>query len=177
MLRLVCDEHGEVWPDPLAKAPGRGAYLCMQGDCLRHLRDKHLVSVWRSGTLHLPQLDALLQRIEVALATLCRQYLGRQRAHAAIGHEAVRQRLHAARPLLVLIASDAGAAVRRDVVSAVERRRQAGTEDRVCAFPDSMEMGRAVGRQRLAVAALEVGSLAARLERYCAWHAQAKESR
>jgi len=174
MLRLVCDDEGRIWPDPLARAGGRGAYLCMRPRCIRALRDKQLAAAWRRSEPRLPQRDALLRRVEVALATLCRQYLARLRPGAAIGHAALRRRLAEDGALVVVLAADAGGALRRDVLTRVERR---GRETHVCIFPDGMEMGRALGRPRVAVAAVALNGMARRMMRFCAWHAQLKESR
>lgn len=176
-MRLVCDDQGQIWPDPLAKAPGRGAYLCMRPECLQRLRDKHLAAAWRQSRPRLPQRDVLLQRIEVALAALCRQYLGRLRAGAAIGHEAVRKRLQEADDVMIVLAADAGAAVRRDIMGLAEQRRAAGVKAWICPFPSKAEMARSFGRQHLAVAAVARNTLAQRLERFCSWHAQLKKSR
>jgi len=43
LIRVVRDVHGELSVDLRGKAPGRGAYLCAQADCLeRGLRESSL---------------------------------------------------------------------------------------------------------------------------------------
>ena len=35
LIRVVKSPEGEISLDPLGKKPGRGAYVCREGDCLR----------------------------------------------------------------------------------------------------------------------------------------------
>ena len=43
MLRVVRNADGEIFPDPTGKAPGRGAYICDNGECLKKLAGKKLL--------------------------------------------------------------------------------------------------------------------------------------
>ena len=43
MLRVVKNADGEIFPDPTGKAPGRGAYICDNGECLKKLMGKKLL--------------------------------------------------------------------------------------------------------------------------------------
>ena len=43
MLRVVKNAEGEIFPDPTGKAPGRGAYICDNGECLKKLTGKKLL--------------------------------------------------------------------------------------------------------------------------------------
>ena len=36
LLRLVCAPEGGVFPDASGRAPGRGVYVCFDGNCIRH---------------------------------------------------------------------------------------------------------------------------------------------
>ncbi len=38
LIRVVRDNAGGVSLDPSGKKPGRGAYICLQGDCLTQAR-------------------------------------------------------------------------------------------------------------------------------------------
>ena len=44
MTRVVRNAEGEIAPDPTGKAPGRGAYICSNEDCLKKLMTKKLLN-------------------------------------------------------------------------------------------------------------------------------------
>ena len=44
MTRVVKNADGEIFPDPTGKAPGRGAYICSEGECLKKLTGKKLLN-------------------------------------------------------------------------------------------------------------------------------------
>ena len=44
MTRVVKNTEGEIFPDPTGKAPGRGAYVCANGECLKKLMGKKLLN-------------------------------------------------------------------------------------------------------------------------------------
>ena len=44
MTRVVRNAEGEISPDPTGKAPGRGAYICSNEDCLKKLTMKKLLN-------------------------------------------------------------------------------------------------------------------------------------
>lgn len=43
MARVVRNAEGEIMLDPTGKAPGRGAYVCGAGECLKKLGGKKLL--------------------------------------------------------------------------------------------------------------------------------------
>ncbi len=43
MTRVVKNADGEIRLDPTGKAPGRGAYVCADGECLKKLSGKKLL--------------------------------------------------------------------------------------------------------------------------------------
>ncbi len=43
MTRVVKNAEDEIFPDPTGKAPGRGAYVCANGDCLKKVVSKKLL--------------------------------------------------------------------------------------------------------------------------------------
>ena len=43
MARVVKNAEGEIFPDPTGKAPGRGAYVCANGECLQKVVSKKLL--------------------------------------------------------------------------------------------------------------------------------------
>ena len=44
MTRVVKNAEGEISPDPTGKAPGRGAYICSNSECLKKLMGKKLLN-------------------------------------------------------------------------------------------------------------------------------------
>ena len=44
MLRVVKNADGEINADPTGKAPGRGAYICSEPECLKKLMGKRLLN-------------------------------------------------------------------------------------------------------------------------------------
>ena len=46
LIRVVRSPEGEVSLDPTGKRPGRGAYVCREGECLRKaLKQKQLAAL------------------------------------------------------------------------------------------------------------------------------------
>ncbi len=43
MQRVVKNADGEIYADPTGKAPGRGAYICNNPECLKKLTGKKLL--------------------------------------------------------------------------------------------------------------------------------------
>lgn len=177
MLRLVVDEAGQLWPDMVQKAPGRGVYLCMRETCLRQLHDKRLKGLRLKPRPVLPQAGVLIRRIREALARHIVQLLSRLRATAAVGRDAVMHRMWNNAPLLLLLAVDAGDALRRQVDDAVAKRRAAGHETNVVVSPEASLLGQGLGREKVSVAVLECSALSARVEKLCAWYGCMERSR
>lgn len=44
MLRIVKNAQGEIFIDFSSKAPGRGAYICDNPDCIKKLRKQRLIN-------------------------------------------------------------------------------------------------------------------------------------
>ncbi len=173
MLRLVVDDDGEIWPDLLQQAPGRGIYHCLDEHCLQRTNDKRLQSLKAKFRVALPQWARLRERIAGALQQQLTRMFARHCATAAIGRDAVMHRLWNNAPLLLLRAQDAGDALVRQTDDGVKRRMQAGLEARLCIVPSRQWLGEMCGRNDVAIVAVEAtGAVAAqvsRLERYCVW--------
>ncbi len=168
MLRLVVDGEGVIWPDALQRAPGRGSYLCLRPECLRRMRDRSLRGV--RGASAGNSWRALRERIIAALDGAIGRFCQRLRPRMAIGRDAVMHRMWKNAPLLVLLADDAGQALRRQVLDALEKRK-AGGDRVVCVTVAGAEaLGHWLGRDRVAVAALDDGPETKKLKRFCIWH-------
>ncbi len=172
-MRLVLDSSGQVWPDVLQKAPGRGAYLCMQPACLRRLSDKALQRAWREASIPAGEAEPLRERMRTQLLAMAEKLTGLQKARAAIGREAVIQRLRWSAPVFVMLAKDAGHALARQITAAMHRHGKA----ELITFPASEMLGQALGRGPVAVVAMEVTPMTEKIQRYCNWYIQFMESR
>ncbi len=173
MMRLVLDPAGHVWPDVLQKAPGRGAYLCMQPKCVQHLNDRILQQAWRTSSVAPKQAGTLFERMQKELTLLGQKFLGLQKSQTAMGRDAVLHRLQNSRPVLVMLAMDAGKALTRQITAALHKREKA----RLIRFPASGLLGAALGRGPVSVAAIETTPIATKLQRFCDWYVQLMESR
>jgi len=174
MLRLVVDDDGQIWPDLLQKAPGRGVYHCMSESCLGHFNDKRLQALKANFNIVLPQWNTLLQRILSALEQQLRRMLTLQCGAAAIGRDAVMHRLWNNAPLLLLRADDAGLALIRQLDDGLNKRTQAGHRSMLVNVASRQWLGEMLGRNDVAVVAMDAAGAAAtlanRLEIYCVWY-------
>ena len=169
MLRLVADA-GQLWPDVLQQAPGRGVYLCMSETCLSGMNDKRLRS------LKMPELkwQELRQRTLEVLEQQLRQMFTRLRVTAAIGRDAVIHRLWGRAPLSLLLAQDAGDAIVRQVREAMEKRQETGLKSLLVQAPDAAWLGEMLGRERVAVVGFDLSAMVEKMNRYCAWYGRIK---
>ena len=171
MMRLVCDEEDSVWPDVLQKAPGRGAYVCW-GECLNHLQGKHLHAAWKNRASRMDQADELRQRSAVALLCLCRQYVRRRWRGVNIGRDAVMHRMWVHAPLLIVLAMDAGEALKRQILKACAKREDAGLKTTCGSFGDSTLLGEFLERNKVSVLAMDDTPASEKWLQYCMWYEQ-----
>lgn len=176
MLRLVVDGDGEIWPDVLQKAPGRGVYHCMREACLTDMNDKRLQSLKVKFRVNLPQQERVRERIVNMLEQQLKRMFTRQCASAAIGRDAVMHRLWNNMPLLLLRASDAGSALVRQLDDGLEKRAGAGMTSVLTTVPSRQWLGGMCARDDVAVVAMDAAGMAAamvnRLNVYCVWLAR-----
>jgi len=167
LLRLVADDDGQVWPDVLQKAPGRGAYVCREGKCLSRVHDRQLERAWKDSAIASGQAGLLRQRAMQAMLQLCRQGFKRMRSSLDVGRDAVMHRMWKKTPLLVLLASDAGAALARQVEDACGKRQAAGLKTTLVIFGDSATLADIVERDIVSVLALDDSPACASLRQNC----------
>ncbi len=60
LVRIVRSAEGEISLDPIGKKPGRGAYICREGDCLA--RAKKIRALERAFSAKIP--DEVFERLE-----------------------------------------------------------------------------------------------------------------
>ncbi len=165
LMRLVVDDAGVIWPDLLAKMPGRGVYLCMGEGCLKALSDKRLGVLQRDFSPQLPQWKVLRQRMFDMLSQRLMQLLKSMRRCAVLGRDAVMHQMWDKERLLVMFAADAGGAVLRQVQDAIAKRAQGEIKPAeqvqvVTSLLSMAELGQALGREKVSVVAFtERGSL------------------
>jgi len=176
MLRLVVDEAGEVWPDLMQQAPGRGVYHCLGERCLKATNDKRLQALRRDFPQAKADWKSLHAKLQTQLAERMRAVIERQRMRASVGRDAVMHRMWNNAPLLILLAEDAGDALRRQVRDAADKRRTAGQKTQLASVPSVGWLGKALHREQVAVVGLEGSAATAGLEQYCAWYGRLKES-
>lgn len=169
MLRLVVDGEGQVWPDLLQQAPGRGAYLCMQQACWQRLNDKRFGALRAKFEVAAGQWAPFRERLVHALGERVGQLLSRLKGGAAVGRDAAMQHLWKNASMILLVADDAGDALVRQLRDAVAKRRQAGAETSWCPVPEAEGLGAWLGRGKVSVLAIEASPQAEKLEQACTW--------
>lgn len=177
MLRLVVDDSGQIWPDLLAKAPGRGFYLCMDEPCLSSLNDKRLGVLRSKHKIVLPQWDMLQKSLLNILEQHITLQLTRLKPSAAIGRDAVMHQMWKNAEILLLMAEKAGQALVRQVMDAVKKRGEAGLKTTsLNGLPEACLVN-VFQRGKMSVVALSVSKKTVKLQRYCVWYRRIKGSK
>lgn len=169
MLRLAVDDQGQLWPDLLQKAPGRGVYLCMEPACLATLSDKRLGALKRHFSVALPQAELFRERLGDALRQQLLRLFTQHRSIAAVGRDAVMHQMWKNAPLLLFLAADAGEALVRQVRDAVEKRRASGAKTVLFEGLDAGFLATAFDREKVSVAALDRTTISPKLPRLALW--------
>ncbi len=178
MMRLVVDDKGELWPDVLHKAPGRGSYLCMQAACLRKALQGN-GNALRPLSRAFPNLRAeqpLAERLRQAIEWQTTRHLTRLLPHSAIGRDAVMHRMWQDTPLFVILAEGAGNALVRQLHDALDKRRAAARGTRLIeGFPGEL-LARAGKREKISVVAADDCKDAERLQQFGIWAHRMKDA-
>jgi len=152
----------------------------MREACLDGMDDKRLQSLNAKFRVRLPQHERIRQRMVSTLEQQLKRMFTRQRASAAIGRDAVMQRLWNNVPLLLLRAGDAGDALVRQVDDGLAKRTRAGMSSELTNVPSRQWLGEMCGRDDVAVVAMAASGMAAatvnRLNVYCLWLERMKHS-
>jgi predicted RNA-binding protein YlxR (DUF448 family) len=176
MLRLVVDDEGQIWPDLLQKAPGRGTYLCMKQACLEGLTDRRLGALRNKFNVQLPQSLSLMQRIREGLRQQLMRLFSQFSAVAVLGRDAVMHQMWKNGPLLVMLASDAGDALVQQVEDGVGKRQGAGKKTMLFHRFSTTFLAEAFSRDKISVAALDTANVSTKLQMFCDWYVRVKES-
>jgi len=175
MLRLVVDEDGQIWPDLLQKAPGRGTYLCMKQVCLDGLTDKKLGALRNKFSVELPQSDRLKERMAEGLRQQLMRLFSQSSAVVVLGRDAVMHQMWKNGALLVLLASDAGDALIRQIEDGVSKRQEAGRKTVLLHGFTASFFAEAFARNTVSVVALERSSVSTKLQMFCQWFERVKD--
>ncbi len=112
LIRLAISSEGDVLPDPLARAPGRGAWLGVDRGTLEAAMAKGrfrgaLARAFKGATLKVP--DDLPERIEQALTRLLLDRLGLEMraGHVVLGSDRIAERARMGRVARLFHAADA----------------------------------------------------------------------
>ncbi|OIO66874.1 MAG: hypothetical protein AUJ56_11420 [Zetaproteobacteria bacterium CG1_02_49_23] len=177
MLRLVADEEGIIWPDFMQQAPGRGAYLCMQDDCLKVLNDKKLAALKRKWHVVLPQWQLLKSKILQQLLATMSQQLQQSKVITKIGRDAVMQDLWKNGPRVIFLVHEAGQALVRQVTDAVHKRSEAGQMTTILTgLPENL-LAEVYQREKVSVVCMPDSARAEKLKLFFAWYERLKEAK
>lgn len=161
LVRMVEGPDGAIAIDARARAAGRGAWVHPTRGCITTAAKRHAAE----RSLKVPARDvdgeALVRETADAFRRKARALLSsaQRRRALVLGAVAVAEVLAQRRVPLVLLATDAGESVSRSVAAA--ENHEGGT--RVRALGTKLEIGSAVGRGEVAVAAVEDPGIAAEL--------------
>lgn len=176
MLRLAVDDEGGLWPDLLHKAPGRGAYLCMQKACFKNLNDRSLGKLKRSFSPLNVQYKLFVERLIKALLVQSGRHLSRLLPRAALGRDAVMHRMWQHAPLMLILSDMSGESVQRQVYDAVDKRRADGSSVELLADFSADLLAKASKREKISVVAVDHCNDARRLQQCSIWLNQVKDA-
>ena len=171
LIRLAISPDGEVLPDPLARAPGRGAWLGVTQAELEAALDKGqlrgaLARAFKGAKLTVP--DNLPDLIESGLTRLLCDRLGLEMraGHLILGSDRIAEQARTGRVALLLHASDASEDGRKKLDQAWRVGRDAeGTGERGTVLPlDRAALSVALGRDNVVHMALADENAAERVQ-------------
>jgi len=174
MLRLVVDGEGQLWPDPMQKAPGRGSYLCMQASCLGMMSDKRLGVLYQKCHISLPQWVNLKERLDTVLQKLVKGQLIRLKSMACVGRDAVMHQMWNNAPILLMMVNESGQALQRQVMNAVAKRDEMGLKTIPLEDVSEAWLMDIFQRDKVSVVTLPVSRQTEKLQRWCVWHRHLK---
>lgn len=123
-VRLVAGPDGAVLPDLFGRLPGRGARLCPDPACIRRALETGALRRALGADLRPPRWEDVLEALRAAQERQARSILGAAGSGGFLvaGHDAVRRRLNGEGLALLLLAPDAGEALRREMLELCQRR-------------------------------------------------------
>lgn len=153
LLRLACTPSGEIFVDRTRRAPGRGAYLCWDAQCLQKaLKSSKLVATWEQQAT-VPEFPVLWQQGEQLLLERLYSYLNlAQKAGVLVsGYYAICKARHQGEVRCLILTQDIAPS------RATELRIWCEQQDIPCMiFSSKEELGKRLGKlSRSAVGMLD----------------------
>jgi len=119
LLRFVCTPEGVLLLDMAGHAPGRGAYVCCNGQCLRKALQPPRLAITLKHTVSVPDFESLSQEVLQALYARLRACvsLGQKAGALVSGYAMLRRACSQSRVLLMIFAEDIAMARREEYLS------------------------------------------------------------
>ena len=143
LIRFVCDPSGQLQVDYRSKLPGRGAYTCVESECVTAAIKNNGFSRTFKQPVSSPDSEALLQVIALSLQTRILNLIGMARKAGSVvsGSNSVLQELAKPSASLLVVATDAAAGTADKILN-----RAKGADVPFVKMFNKQTLGSAVGR-------------------------------
>lgn len=144
LIRYVCDPTGQLLVDYRQKLPGRGAYTCVDRNCIIASVKKGGLSRAFKQTVAVPESEVLIQTLTDSLRRRILNLIGIARKAGAIvsGSNTVLQELGKPHASLLIVASDAATGTADKILN-----RAKGNDIPSVRLFDKQMLGSAVGHE------------------------------
>ena len=143
LIRYVCDPAGQLQVDYRSKLPGRGAYTCIDRECVTAAIKKNSFSRTFKHPVSSPDSEALLQVVALSLQTRILNLIGMARKAGSVvsGSNSVLQELAKPSASFLVVATDAAAGTADKILN-----RAKGADVPFVKMFNKQILGSAVGR-------------------------------
>ena len=143
LIRYVCDPAGQLQVDYRSKLPGRGAYTCIDRECVTAAIKKNSFSRTFKQPVSSPDSGALLQVVALSLQTRILNLIGMARKAGSVvsGSNSVLQELAKPSASFLVVATDAAAGTADKILN-----RAKGADVPFVKMFNKQILGSAVGR-------------------------------
>lgn len=158
LLRYVLSPDGEILPDYRGKLPGRGAYTCLNPDCIRKaLRQNRFARAFRKPVQQRDAEELLLQvGSQIRLKMFSLLGMARKSGVALTGSGSVGSMLSSSEPpAFILLADDISEGIASKIIHSAEKIKVP-----VYSFVDKGTMGHLLGKGERSVVALKKSGIA-----------------
>ena len=143
LLRFVCDPAGQLLVDYKSKLPGRGAYTCVNRECITAAVKQNGFSRTFKRPVSVPDSDTLMQLVASSLQTRILNLIGMARKAGSVvsGSTSVLQELAKPSARFLVVAIDAAEGTAGKILN-----RAKGSEVPFVKMFNKQTLGSAVGR-------------------------------